>query len=278
MNVRDIVLREKVIPMTEVISIIAFVCGQRKEQVLAEMTRGVGEKELLEIDKYLEERRAGKPLAYITQKKEFYSQDFFVDGNVLIPRPETEILVEEALMIIRREKRNITRILDMGTGSGAIGLTIARVTGKRIVCVDVSEKALRVVKKNARLQNVEEKIKIICSDLFGGIKNGATFDMILANLPYVAEEDWDSLMADVRDFEPRGALHGGKDGMDIYRRFFRELPFHMKEDGFLICEIGGARQANSVKNILEHSGFIVSIIKDYSGEERILTGSWKNLL
>jgi release factor glutamine methyltransferase len=276
MDIRDIVLREKNISMTDVLGIISFVCGTTKERVLADMGREIENVTLSRIEKLLGERRSGKPLAYITEKKEFFSQEFFVNQNVLVPRPETEVLVEEALNILAKRK-DVTSILDMGTGSGAIGLTIAQRTLKRIVCVDVSEKALGVAIRNIQTMRIGDRVQLVCSNLFGGIKEGTHFDMILANLPYVADDEWNSLMTDVKGFEPKGALCGGKDGTEIYREFLRSAHLYLKNGGNILCEIGGYRQAHTIKSILESTGFSADIKNDYSGKERIVVGSWTSL-
>lgn len=262
--------------MTEVLSIVSFVCATSKENILVNMTEEIEDPKFRDIERYIGERKNGKPLAYITGKKEFYSQEFFVDKNVLVPRPETEILVEEALRILGQQK-TITNVLDMGTGSGAIGLTIARRAERPVLCVDVSEKALLVARKNARTMRVSEKVSFLCSNLFGGLKEGTKFDMILANLPYVGSKEWDVLMPDVKNYEPRGALYGGKDGIEMYQVFLQRVHFYLRNQGYLLCEIGGERQANIGKSILESSGFGVTIKHDYSGEERVLVGSWINL-
>jgi len=262
--------------MTDVLGIISFVCATTKEQVMANMSREIENASLWQIEKLLGERRNGKPLAYITEKKEFYSQDFFVDKNVLVPRPETEVLVEEALNILAKRK-DITNILDMGTGSGAIGLTISQRALKHVVCVDISEKALGVARKNAHTMGVNDRAHLLCSNLFSGIKKNTRFDMILANLPYVADDEWDNLMADVRDFEPKKALCGGKGGIEIYQEFLRSAHLYLKNDGYMLCEVGGYRQAQMMKNILESTGFRATIKNDYSGEERVVVGSWINL-
>jgi release factor glutamine methyltransferase len=276
LDIRDIVLREKNISMTDVLGIISFVCDTTKEQILASMDREIENATLSQIEKLLGERRNGKPLAYITKKKEFYSQQFFVDKHVLVPRPETEILVEEALNILAKRK-DMTGILDMGTGSGAIGLTIAQRALKCVVCADVSEKALGVARKNAHAMGISDRVHLLCSNLFGGISVGVRFDMILANLPYVADEERGMLMADVRDFEPEKALYGGKGGIEIYQEFLRFAHLYLKNEGYILCEVGGYRQAQAIKNILESAGFSVNIKNDYSEQERVVVGLWINL-
>lgn len=276
MDIRDIILREKNIPMTDVLGIISFVYATTKEQILANMGRKIENANILLIEQLIEERKNGKPLAYIIEKKEFYSQEFFVDKHVLVPRPETEILVEEALNILDKQK-NINDILDMGTGSGAIGLTIAQRARRGVVCVDISEGALKVAGRNARAMGIKDHADFLCSNLFGGIREGVKFDMILANLPYVADEEWENLMADVRDFEPRKALCGGKEGTEIYQKFLKSAHPHLRNGGFVLCEVGGYRQAQMMKNTLESMGFTVNVKNDYSGVERVVVGSWINL-
>jgi release factor glutamine methyltransferase len=109
------------------------------------------------------------------------------------------------------------------------------------------------------------------------IREGTKFDMILANLPYVANEEWDSLMADVRDFEPKKALCGGKGGIEIYQEFLRSAHLYLRNEGYVLCEVGGYRQAYAIKNILESTGFSVNIKNDYSGQERVIVGLWIHL-
>ena len=276
MDIRDIILREKSISMTDVLGIVSFVCAMTREQILANLSREIDASSAEEIEGFIRERKSGKPLAYITKKKEFYSQEFYVDSSVLVPRPETEILVEEALRMLEQRK-DITRVLDMGTGSGAVGLTIARWALRKVVCVDVSRDAILVARKNAIAMGLSGQTSFVCCDLFDGIRKGARFGMVLANLPYVPDEEWAGLMADVRDFEPRCALCGGPEGAEIYSRFLRSLPSHMKNNGLVLCEVGGARQASLVGTVLESAGFGVTVRNDYTGVERVIIGSWTNL-
>jgi len=263
--------------MNDVLGIISFVYATTKEKILADMTKKIESDHLIRIEKFLCERKKGKPLAYITEKKEFYSQEFFVNNNVLVPRPETEVLVEKALSIIDKRK-DITNILDMGTGSGIIGLTIAGRTTKHVICADISEKALNVARKNALAVNTGAHVDFICTNLFAGIKEGRYFDMILANLPYIPDEEWNGLMVDVRDFEPRRALCGGKDGVEIYKVFLYRIHTYLKNEGYVLCEVSGSRQAYLIKNLLDATGFRTTIENDYSGEERVVIGLWTNLL
>ncbi len=270
MRIRQIITGEKGLPRTDIIGAISFVCKIPKEQVLRDIDSTIGERELLALKEHLEERRAGKPLAYITGTKEFFSESFFVNSDVLIPRPETEVLVEEALGLIG--KKEGLSILDMGTGSGAIGIIIAKHTLNDVVCVDISQPALRVAARNARSAGVSGKVHFVCGDLFGAVSAAAGFDMILANLPYIAESDWEDLMPDVREYEPRRALFGGRRGVEIYERFLRELPGHIKKGGHVLLEIGSAPQAAEIAGMMREIGLAVNTKKDYSGRERVLVG------
>ena len=276
MRIRDIVAGEKDVTRLDLINIIARALSIRKEEVFAGYEREVCREEASRIEMLLKSRREGNPLAYILKEKEFFSETFFVDERVLVPRPETETLVEEALRIIGTTNGPLL-LLDMGTGPGTIGLTVAKRTGHNVMCVDVSPDALSVAKKNALLLDVPDSASFICSDLFSAIQKSAKFDLILANLPYIPSEELNALMRDVRDFEPEIALDGGEGGIEIYRRFIDELPHYLKRNGRVLCEIGGAAQAVNIQKALRCSGFEAEIKLDLSGKERVITGSWINL-
>ncbi|OPX93677.1 MAG: Release factor glutamine methyltransferase [Syntrophorhabdus sp. PtaU1.Bin002] len=276
MKILDIMTKQEGVDRLDMVNVLAFVLAVRQEEVLMNLDRSLDEETAHRVSALLKERSQGKPLAYITKRKEFFSESFFVDERVLIPRPDTETLVEGALEILNK-KPNMKCILDMGAGSGAIGLIIAKKTGKRIVCVDVSQKALTVAEKNSRDLGVRDKVDFLCSDLFGGTRREKKFDMIVANLPYVAQTEWDSLMRDVKAHEPRTALDGGADGAEVYRRFVQELPHYLKTGGCVLCEIGGAGRAEQVREMLRAAGFLVVTKRDLSGNERVLIGSWTSL-
>jgi len=154
---------------------------------------------------------------------------------------------------------------------------LAKKTHKHVVCTDISFEALRVAQLNAENLDVDELTHFVCSDLFSAINN-SKFDMILANLPYVASEEWDSIMVDVKDYEPRRALDGGAGGIEIYTRFIEALPQHLKGHGYVLCEVGGCeQQASKINKMLSTAGLTVVVKKDFSGHERVLIGSWTNL-
>lgn len=260
----------------EAVKILAHALTMRKEDVFINLDMEVCEKSRERIHKLLAERKKGKPFAYITQCKEFYTEKLYVDERVLIPRPETEMLVEEALeFFVKKPETN--NILDMGTGSGAIGLILAKKTQKNVVCVDVSIEALCVANRNRKTLGLSGRVRLLCSDLFTALGD-VQFDLILANLPYVAAEEWDSLMTDVKDYEPRTALDGGCGGTAIYRRFIEGLPRHLNKKGNVVCEVGSYGQASTLRDMFREIGLDTIVKKDLSGHERILIGSWTNLL
>lgn len=257
----------------DAINIISLASDMKNEEVLADQHRELDGLTAARIKRLLEERAQGKPLAYITKKKEFFSEELYVDEGVLIPRPETELLVEEGLKIIEGTRR-APHILDMGTGSGAIGAVIAKKTLKKVLCIDISIEALRVAQYNAQRLGVSGNTGFLCSDLFDGLRETARFDVVIANLPYVADDEWDGLMEDVRRFEPKTALLGGRGGTEIYERFIEGLPGHLTEGGHVLCEIGGSAQAAIIGTRLSARGFTVISRRDLSGIERVLIGTW----
>jgi release factor glutamine methyltransferase len=275
LRIRDIIEQKKGIERLDTVNILGLALSMGKEEIFTNLEREVDEARGLLVQQLLAEREKGKPLAYIAKSKEFFSENFYVDERVLVPRPETETLVEEALMLLAR-RQELTGLLDMGTGSGAVGLVLAKKTQKQIVCADISLEALRVARQNGTRLGVSRLAHFICSDLFAGIK-GLKFDIILANLPYVACEEWDSLMTDVKDYEPRRALDGGKGGTAIYERFIEELPHYLSKKGFVLCEVGGSKQAKRIQEMFRTIGISVVKKNDLSGIERVLIGSWTSL-
>jgi release factor glutamine methyltransferase len=216
LRIRDILSKDNRVPRLDLMGLVSHSLGLSREALFLGLDREIEEREAAQIDELVEERRAGRPLAYITRVKEFYSEEFFVDGHVLVPRPETERLVEEALRIIENRAKPVS-VLDMGTGSGAIGIIMAKRAFCEVLCVDISPEALRVARQNARLLCPDADISFVCSSLFDSLRAGTRFDLVLANLPYIPTEEIDALAVDVREFEPRVALDGGPDGLGVYR-------------------------------------------------------------
>lgn len=213
-------------------------------------------------------RRAGEPLAYITGEREFWSLPLSVTPDVLVPRPDTESLVERALHLL--EGTNAPRVADLGTGSGAIALALASERpDARITGIDASEAALLVARKNAQLLNLE-RVHWLCSDWFTQLE-GQRFDLLVSNPPYVAEDD-PHLQA-LRQ-EPRQALVADDDGLADLKQLIREAPAHLVAGGWLVLEHGW-QQDLAVRQCLEAQGFAeVATDRDYSGNPRVSFGCW----
>jgi release factor glutamine methyltransferase len=276
-RVRDILRGERDVEKIDVLSLLSSVLSLPVEKILTGSEQELQPGEEKHIHLLLSQRRQGKPIAYLTGKKEFFSLNFLVDSRVLIPRPETEILVEEALRVLRGVPDTVCPIVDVGTGSGAIGITLARETGLRVTCLDISPGALRVAKTNATRLGVADRVDFVCSDLFSGLGQGARFELIVANLPYVSADEWSTLMPDVRFFEPKLALWGGKDGIEIYSRLISEAGKYISSEGHILCEIGGREQAELVSGLLHDAGFSVKTRTDLSGRDRVVVGSCRSL-
>ncbi len=268
MRVREIFLSEKDLPRTDLIGIISHVLSLPAERILMEPERVLATSEQEKIGRSIGERRKGKPLAYLTHLREFFSEPFYVDERVLIPRPETELLVEEALKIMR--SKGCPHVLDMGTGSGVIGILLAKNGAGSVLCADISPGALAVARKNARASGLQTGIEFVASNLFSAIRKGRTFDLVCANLPYVALHEWEGLMAEVKEFEPKQALVGGDAGTELYERFLEEIGDYLSEEGTLLCEIGGYGQAIPLGALLGKMGLEVRVLHDLAGRQRVI--------
>jgi release factor glutamine methyltransferase len=196
-------------------------------------------------------RVEGCPVAYLVGQREFYLLTFEVNSAVLIPRPETELLVTEALRLLKGKEA--PRVLDIGTGSGCIALAIARHhASARITATDISGEALAVARRNAESLRLSARVRFLQGDLFEPVGEDK-FDLIASNPPYVSAEELPQLMKEVRDFEPRQALDGGPDGLAIYRRLIEAGPAHLNSGCYLLMEIG-ATQENPIRDLLVSSG------------------------
>lgn len=217
---------------------------------------------------YIKEVAAGKPVQYITNKQEFMGLSFFVDENVLIPQPDTEILVEEAIKYANQIKENV-EILDMCTGSGCIGVALAKhVKNAKVTLVDISTKALEVAKKNAKENEVKEKVNFIQSDMFENIKS--KFDVIVSNPPYIKTKVINELDLQVQN-EPHLALDGGENGLKFYEILINEAPKYLKGNGKIFLEIG-YDQKKEVEELARNSKLYKEIetVKDLANNDRVI--------
>jgi release factor glutamine methyltransferase len=223
-----------------------------------------------EVFRNLIKRRVkGEPTAYITGKREFMSLPFFVDRRVLIPRPDTETLVEESIRLLRGYKGEV-KVLDVGTGSGAIAISIAKYVPQAIVYgVDLSEDALEVARENARLNGVENRAFFSRSDLLESV-TGGPFQLIAANLPYIPSEKMTELPKEIRDFEPWEALDGGPGGLTFYRKLLPEAHRLLSDPGFLLLEIGDSAQVQELCQHIDDNWSGHDVLKDLGDRDRVL--------
>lgn len=261
-NIEDATLKSKMI--------MENVLGQNRQYIIANDLNQLDyeqEKEyFFEIEKLLE----NNPIEYITNKKEFMNLELYVNQDVLIPRQDTEILVEEVINILQNIKAENIQILDMCTGSGAIAIALAKNVEKCIVdAVDISSGALEVVRKNVVKNQVEDKINIINSDLFSKVPN-KKYNLIVSNPPYIERNVIENLDKQVQK-EPIIALDGGEDGLDFYKKIINKASSYLESNGYLCFEIG-YNQKNEVQNLLSSSGKYQSIYckKDLCGNDRVV--------
>ena len=224
------------------------------------------------FNKMIQDRLKGRPIAYIVNNREFMGLDFYVEEGVLIPRPDTEPLVEEVIELVKG-KENL-KIVDIGTGSGAITVSLAKyIKDCQVYSLDISDKALSIGLKNAIANEVEDKINFIKSNIFSGIEDkGLKLDVIVSNPPYIRRADIETLHTQVKDYEPYIALEGGEDGLNFYRDITRESVKYLKDKGILAFEVGHD-QAEDVSEILKHNGYTnIYTKKDLQGIDRVVIG------
>ncbi|HSA33285.1 MAG TPA: peptide chain release factor N(5)-glutamine methyltransferase [bacterium] len=245
--------------------LLAHVRGVDRSDLLTGYGKEVSDPEQARFDALVARRLTREPVAYIVGRKYFFEDEFFVDRRVLIPRPDTEHLVEEALRLLRY--RPEARILDLCCGSGCIGLTLARFTDADITLADLSPDALAVARLNAErlFSGKERRFHLIESDIFAAITG--TFDLIAVNPPYLTVAETDALAGTPGAHEPRMAFDGGPDGFAVSRRILADAYRFLKPGGHLLMELGflGAPMARTARTELR----LVDIVKDYAGIERV---------
>ncbi|MDD5773654.1 MAG: peptide chain release factor N(5)-glutamine methyltransferase [bacterium] len=222
----------------------------------------------------LAERKTLKPIAYILGRKEFMSMDFLVDENVLIPRPETEFIIEKILEIIKDKKIFPWWIVDLGTGSGNITVSLLNsLTESLVFAIDISDNALTVAKKNAEKYKVENRAVFFQGDWFAPLEEKhleEKMDFIVSNPPYLTKGEMNSLPPDV-EYEPKIALDGGDEGMNFYEGIINNSLRFLKKGGYLFLEIGIRQKKNIIDIIKRSEGYSdVEVIKDYAGYDRII--------
>ena len=216
----------------------------------------------------LQKRLNYEPISKIIKKKNFWKYDFFVNSNVLDPRPETELIIEEVLRNIKDRKKQY-KILDIGTGSGCLAICLAKeLTNSKITAIDISKTAINVAKKNIKLKKLEHQIDLRLIDI-NKIKD--KYDIIVSNPPYLTECEYEKAQEEIKNFEPKVALVGGADGLQIYRILSKKIDYIMTNNSYFVCEIGKG-QLVSIKDIFQNTNLVLKkISKDLNKIDRTLT-------
>lgn len=255
--------------------LLCHVLGIERTHLLTRSNESINEANFELFLRLVDRRAAGEPLQYITGHQEFYGLDFNVTPDVLIPRPETEFLVGSVLKLIGESKEASPLIVDIGTGSGCIAVSVA--VNAPHVCVtatDASQAALDIATKNAETHSVRDRIEFLAGDLLAPLAGRdleGTIDILASNPPYVNASDVDQLQTEVRDWEPYAALFGGPEGLDFYRRLFEDADRYLKPDGFMVIEIG-YDQFDAIEELsAAHSWEIVDVTRDLQDIPRTIT-------
>ncbi len=249
--------------------LLAYVTGNSRGTLLANPEEHLSIEDQQRLNECIARRLNREPIAYITGHKEFFGLDFVVTPDTLIPRPETELLVEKVLHTVSKSTL-VRHIADIGTGCGAIAVALAvHLPGVKVWATDISPAALEVAKQNAARAGVSDRLQFVCGDLLDPLDE--MFDIIVANLPYVSDEEMDELPSDVRRYEPPGALAGGKQGLDFIERLLFQAVDRLNAGGTLLLEIGYL-QGSAVRELANcHMPQAnIRIIQDLNGNDRVV--------
>ncbi len=250
--------------------LLAKVLGLTRVQLYTRFDQPLQDEELKNYKAFIQRRIKREPLAYIVGSKEFYSRDFIVTSDVLIPRPETEMLIDEAISFAK--DRETLQMVDLGTGSGCIAITLAlEIPNSLVWAIDFSEKALEITKKNVEKYQLQERVRIIYADILKQewSKEISPFDLIVSNPPYISSGEIEKLTPEIQ-FEPRAALDGGKEGFDYYETMIPSSFLHLKKGGIALFEIG-FDQEKKIRELLEKTGNDNFEIKlDLAGHPRVV--------
>jgi release factor glutamine methyltransferase len=253
--------------------LLAHLLKKKRLDLYLEFERELDEPTLEKLREMVKRRAAGEPLQYITGEAEFCGLKFHVDRRVLIPRPETELLVETVLQTLQRSTPNPQRstLIDVGTGSGCIAVALAvRLPHAEIWATDASPDALEVAKLNARRHGVEKNIRFLHGDLLQALPATVRADAIVSNPPYLASGELAKLPKEVKDFEPVQALVAGEDGLEVYRRLIADAKRCLSADGFVALELGAGRRHAVEELFAQHGYKPAQVVKDLQGHDRVI--------
>jgi len=255
-------------PRLEIEIFLQHILDCKKIDLYINFENEISSHDLKTLKGYIKRRLENEPSQYIVGKSNFYGRNFYVDNNVLIPRPETEILINACIEFL--SMKDNPEIIDIGAGSGCIGITLAKeIPSSNVIAIDCSEKALAVAEKNAKNIGIKN-IDFVKSDFLKQTID-LRADLLVSNPPYIPKEDISTLMADVKEYEPSKALTDNLDGLEFYRVFSKKFDTMIKIDGALIVEVGKDKHPLKAKKIFEKSGPVnVKVINDYNGDIRVL--------
>jgi release factor glutamine methyltransferase len=258
----------KIIPISEIRILLCKSLGLSLEDLLLNLDRELNDAEISEIKNLVSERVAGKPIAYITEIKEFYGYEFIVSESVLIPRPETEVIVDATKEYLKNFEN--PKILDLCTGSGCIAITLAKETDQKIIASDISDEALEILKQNISKHSVENLVEAVKSDWFHSFHD-QKFDIITCNPPYIAFNEIYLMSEETKKFEPKISLFSGETGFESYEILAQNLHKFLNKSGIIIIECGANQSRKIVELFQENNLELQKIVKDLSGIERVIS-------
>ena len=245
--------------------LLGKVLNKGREYLFLNYKENLSDELIKNFESLLKRRKKKEPVAYILNSKEFWKNNFYVDQNVLIPRPDTEVLVEEIMKLYGKQKK--LSILDVGTGSGCIIISILKERQKfRATAIDISKKALNIAKYNAKMHHLNNRIKFYKSSVDNFFKH--KYDLIVSNPPYISRLKLKYLDKDILGFEPTLALEGGIDGFNVFSKIVKKSSMFLKIGGKLVLEIGFDQKFEMLKLLKKNNFFVNKIVKDYGGRDR----------
>ena len=280
MKIKDIInygvamIKNTESPSLETQMMIAKVIEKDRLYIMLNLEEDIDESKVEIIKTMIDKRKNSYPLQYILGEREFWGMDFKVSEGVLIPRQDTEILIEETLKKLKDNKhKSNLKGFEIGVGSGIISITLLKeIETLTMIGVDINDKAIELTKANALKHEVSYRLCILNSNLFEKINKENQFDFIISNPPYIETKVIDSLQEDIKQHEPKLALDGGEDGLDFYRAIIEQSKSYISPEGFIAFEIG-YNQAEAVKKIFVENGYPnVTIAKDLAGFDRVVIG------
>ncbi len=255
--------------------LLSHVLSMKRIELYAQFDRAVEKESLDRLHDLVKRASQHEPVAYLIGRAEFYSLEMEVTRDCLIPRPETELLVQRAIELLRKRDGS-QHVCDLCTGCGCIAIAVAKnCPTAHVVATDISDQALAVAARNVEKHGLGERIELLCGDLFDPIVphlDATSWDLIVCNPPYVSTAEYEALDRNVKDYEPKTALLAGEDGLDIYRRIVEKIDRFLKPDGALLLEIGYA-QGPAIRDLLEQTDLFsdIKVEKDHQNNDRVVT-------